>query len=98
MDARIGGPSLVIERSCARRVEIRVDPDLHDQVALHATADRQEELDRVRAGTGAIARLHAVEAGCWRPEPRRAFMPTVDLVLRVPPTFALSIADEGGPN
>ncbi len=95
LDARLDGSSLAIDTSCARQVEIRSDPTLHDQVVLHATADRQEELDRLRTVSGAVARLRAVPEGCWRPQPDRTFAPTVALVLQVPPGLALEVADSG---
>ena len=95
LDARLDGSSLAVETSCARQVEIRGDPGLHDQVVLHATADHQDELDRLRTGSGAVARLRAVPDGCWRPQPDGTFAPTVALVLRVPPGFAIRIADAG---
>ncbi len=95
LDARLDGSSLGIETSCARQVEIRSDPRLHDQVVLHATADRQEELDRLHTGSGAVARLRADPAGCWRPRSDGPFERTAALALRVPPGFALAITDAG---
>ena len=96
LDAEPGGASLGIEASCARHVVIRGDAALRDRVVVHAAADHQEELDRLRAESGAVARLGAVPAGCWRPEP--SFIPTLDLLVRVPPGFALSINDAGTPD
>lgn len=95
-DARIAGSSLRIETSCARRVEIRADPALHDEVAVRAAADHPEELDRLRAESGRVARLHPDAAGCWQPD--GAFAPTLDLVLLVPSAFGLSIDDAGHPD
>ena len=96
LDAEPSGASLGIETSCARHVVIRGDGALRNRVAMHAVADHQEELDRLRIGSDAVARLGAVPAGCWRPG--ASFMPTLDLLVRVPPGFALLIDDAGAPD
>ncbi len=96
LDLQPDGASLGIETSCARHVIIRGDAALHGQIAVHAVADHPEEIDRLRAASGAVARLGAVPGGCWRPS--TSFTPTLELLVRVPPGFALSIDDAGAPD
>jgi hypothetical protein len=94
--ATVSGPSLLIDTPCARHVAITPDPDLHGQVTISATADHQEELDRlVFDQLDGNAALHTVKAGCWRPMLNFSFSPTLELVLRVPAGMALAIDESG---
>ncbi len=95
--AEVEGSSLVVEDPCARQVTIATDPALHGRVAVEATADHPEEIDRLSFDTQGAARVRPARdrASCWTPMPERSFTPTLRLVLRVPDGFGVSIGEPG---
>ncbi len=99
-DSTLAGSSFTIDSPCAHHVEIRPDAGLHGQAAISATADHQEELDRLLFETRPHAGkeeaiVRTVPAGCWRPEPFGQFDPTLVIVVRVPAGFPVSIDESG---
>lgn len=95
--AEVAGSSLVLDDPCARQVTIATDPALHGRVAVEATADHPEEIDRLSFDTQAAARVRPLRdrASCWTPVPDRSFTPTLRLLLRVPEGFGVSISEPG---
>ncbi len=95
--ASVDGASLAIGGTCARQVTITTDPSLHGRVAVAATADHPEEIDRLSFDTEGAARVRPLRdrERCWTPTPDGPFMPTLRLQLRVPDGFAVAI-DEAG--
>lgn len=90
------GASLSVDSPCARHVDIRADPALHGQVAVTASADHQEELDRLIVDTARErVRIHTVPQGCWRPALDFSFTPTLTLVVRVSAEAAIAIDESG---
>jgi hypothetical protein len=95
-DVSLAGDGLSVDSPCARHVDIRPDPALHGQVAVTASADRQEELDRLVIDTRrGRAQIHTVEQGCWRPALDFSFTPTLTLVVRVPVAMPIAIDESG---
>lgn len=93
--AAASGPALSIASPCARTVDIRVDPALHDRVTVEASAEHQQELDRLLVDSSGTVRIRTRNPGCWQPEAGRPFAPTLTLAVAVPAGFALTI-DEAG--
>ncbi len=93
----VEGSSLLVEDPCARQVTIAADPALHGQVAVQATADHPEEIDRLSFDTQGAARVRPLhdQASCWTPAPDRPFTSTLRLLLRVPTGFGVSIKEPG---
>ncbi len=71
--AEVAGSSLVVDDPCARQVTIATDPALHGRVAVEATADHPEEIDRLSFDTQGAARVRPLRdrASCWTPAPDR---------------------------
>jgi hypothetical protein len=94
--ATLTGPSLSIDTPCARHLTITPDTALNGQVAISATADHQEELDRLifDSSDGKVA-IRTVKAGCWRPLVSFSFSPTLELAIRVPAGMALAVDESG---
>lgn len=93
--AAASGSALSIASPCARTVDIRVDPALRDRVTVQASAEHQEELDRLLVDSSGIVRVRTRNSGCWQPHADRSFEPTLMLSVTVPAEFALTI-EEGG--
>lgn len=95
--ARVEGSSLAVADPCARQVTITVDPALRGQVAVEATADHPEEIDRLVFDSHGSARVRPSpdRASCWTPTPKGSFVPTLRLSLRVPGGFGVSIDESG---
>ncbi len=95
--AEVAGLSLVVDDPCARQVTIATDPALHGRVAVEATADHPEEIDRLSFDTQGAARVRPLRdrASCWTPVPDRSFTPTLRLLLHVPEGFGVSIGEPG---
>lgn len=93
----VEGSSLAVDDPCARQVTIAADPALHGQVAVEATADHPEEIDRLSFDAQGAVRVHPLRdrASCWTPVPDRSFTPTLRLLLRVPDGFGVSIREPG---
>ncbi len=94
---QVDGSSLAIDDPCARQVTITTDPSLHGRVAMEATADHPEEIDRLSFDTQGAARVRPLRdhASCWTPTPDESFTPTLRLALRVPERFGVAIAEPG---
>ncbi len=93
----VDGSRLAIDDPCARQVTITTDPALHGRVAVAATADHPEEIDRLSFDTQGAARVRPRRdhLSCWTPVPGGPFTPTLRLVLRVPEKFGVSIDEPG---
>jgi hypothetical protein len=91
--ATLSGSALAIESPCARHVDIQPDPARHGSVTVQATAANQQEIDRLVFESSATARIHTVKAGCWQPESGTDFSPTLNLTVRVPAGFDLSVSE-----
>ena len=95
--ALVDGASLAIGGTCARQVTIATDPSLHGRVAVAATADHPEEIDRLSFDTDGAARVRPLRdrERCWTPTTDEPFTPTLRLQLRVPDRFAVAIEEAG---
>ncbi len=93
----VDGSSLAIDDPCARQVTITTDPALRGRIAVAATADHPEEIDRLSFDTQGAARVRPLHdrASCWTPTPDGPFTPTLRLLLRVPERFGVSIDEPG---
>ena len=71
------------------------DPALHGRVAIEATADHPEQIDRLVFEVQGAARVHPPRdrGFCRTPMPDAPFRPT--LRLRVPDGFGVSIEEAG---
>jgi hypothetical protein len=88
------GHALAIDTPCAEHVDIQPDPSLHDQVAVEATAEHPEEIDRLVLASGDTAIVRTRQGGCWHTDvfgPHR----TLALTIRVPAGFPLDIDESG---
>ncbi len=95
--AEVEGSGLAVADPCARQVTITADPRLQGRVAVDATAEHPEEIDRLVFDTQGTARVRPLHdrASCWTPTPNESFTPTLRLVLRVPDGFGVSIEESG---
>ena len=96
----LSGTAFSIDSPCAHHVGIQPDPALHGTVTISATAEHQEELDHLvfetkDRGGRAVVQVHTVPDGCWQPAPLSSFEPTIDIVVRVPLAFAVSVDESG---
>lgn len=97
-DATLSGSSLKLEGLCAARVDVSVDPALHDRVAVSVAAQNRQEIDRLAFESGDAARIGpAAGLGppCWRPAGDASFSPTLAMRIAVPPLFGLGLSDSG---
>jgi hypothetical protein len=53
--ATLGGASLKLEGLCAARVDVSVDPALHNRVAVSVAAQNHQEIDRLAFESGLAA-------------------------------------------
>ena len=96
--ATLGGASLKLEGLCAARVDVSVDPALHDRVAVSVAAQNHQEIDRLAFESGLAARVGPAagpDPACWRPAGDAPFSPTLTVRVAVPPLFALGLSDSG---
>ena len=93
--ALLDGTSLAIGGTCALQVTIATDPSLHGRVAVAATADHPEEIDRLSFDSEGAARVRPLRdrERCWAPTEDGLFRPTLRLQLRVPDRFAIAIEE-----
>ncbi len=94
--ATLAASSLAIETPCATQVDVSPDPVLQGRVVVDATADHEEELDRLALDTDRdTARIHTLPQGCWQPRFENGFQRTLRIAVRVPAGSSLDV-DEGG--
>ena len=93
--ATLPGAGLAIETPCAAEVTIQPDPSLQGHAIVTASADHQEELDRLVFDTQGDARISTGRQDCWRPARSFSFRPTLKLTVQVSPGAPLSIAEDG---
>ena len=89
------GASLAMSGLCARSVTIQPDPALTAKYTVLATADHLQELAQLTAESGATARLHGPQHGCWQQD-GYDFVRTLAIAIRVPAHAALAIEESGG--
>ncbi len=98
LNATLGGASLKLEGLCAARVDVSVDPALHDRVAVSVAARNRQEIDRLAFESGAAARVGpaaGLDPACWRPAGDAPFSPTLTVRVAVPPSFGLGLSESG---
>ncbi len=91
--AELTGAGLTLDGSCMRRVDIQPDASLHGRVVVQATADNQQELDRLVLESRRTATIRNPPGECWHPT--RFFQATLDVAVRVPAGFPLDIDASG---
>jgi len=96
LDLTLGGRTLSIDTPRARSVEIVPDASLHDRVVVHATADRQQELDALILESGDGAKIRSRHSDTWHMGASSLHFslgdtPTMALRISVPPSFAIAI-------
>jgi hypothetical protein len=87
------GAGLSIDAPCARHVAITPDPALHGMSAISATADHQEEIDRLVMHSHDKVEIRTRPDGCWQTPLHSE--PTLDIVIRVPAAYPLAIDESG---
>lgn len=97
LGTRLTGAGLATAGLCARHVDIRPDASLRGEVTVTATADHQEEIDRLLFESRDTARIGPRPhlSDCWHPAFDRSFTPTLELVLAVPTGFPIAIDESG---
>jgi len=92
-EALLLGAGLSMDTPCARHVAIMPDPALHAMSAIRATADHQEEIDRLLMESRDQVRIRTRPDGCWQTPLQTAR--TLDIVVRVPAAYPLAIDESG---
>ena len=93
LQTALTGASLSLDGSCMRRVDIQPDAALHGRAVVQASAENQQELDRLVLESRRAATIRNRPGTCWQPTPY--FQPTLDVSVRVPAGFPLDIDASG---
>jgi hypothetical protein len=92
------GKAFAVDSPCARQVTITPDGQAGAGITVNATADNQEELDRLQLTNDATPKLtvpQSFASRCWRPAFSVMFKPTLVLDIHIPPGSPLSIDESG---
>ena len=92
------GTMLAIDSPCARQVTVTPDAPAGGGITVNATADNQEELDRLQLINHPTPKLtvpNSIANRCWRPTFSLMFKPTLVLDVHVPPSSPISIDESG---
>jgi hypothetical protein len=87
------GAGLSIDTPCARHVTIMPDPYLHGVTSIRATADHQEEIDRLVMESHDNVEIGTRPEGCWHSVLHDG--PTLDISIHVPVSYPLDIDESG---
>jgi hypothetical protein len=84
------GSQLELRLSCVKTVTIDPEPGMEGKIEITASADSQDELDRLEFSGGTVARV-TLKDNC------RHFLghPSLTLAIKVPPATPISLDDAG---